>query len=329
MIRGLDNGLLLGDLEASNLNLLNVAFLDGTNSGLIESDDSRLSDARPILDGTVYDWAVADDAAIDQSKLDFGGDIPTNWLGTTDTTAAQGDLVERLANKDQLNGYAGLDVNGKVASGTVALSGTGRVTDIHFSMPYHFDVSETVAGTDRKLGGAWFPVQPYSYLGTLNNEIGFYAETFDISLIPNLDAAKITTGTISVDRLPQAAGVGGDHAVGLVPAPGDGTTTIGQLATDYLARDMTYRRMDISVAYQPTIPDPAITVQSIFNGIAHIHITESLKGATKFYSENNDPFQETDGEFNVPVGTKISAYAAKDGWNNSQVVSYTIIPATT
>lgn len=328
MIRGLDNGLLLGDLEASNLKLLNVLFLDGTNSNLIASNDSRLTDARPILNGSVYDWAVVDGAAIDQSKLDFGGDIPLNWVGTTDTTAAQGDLVERLANKNQPNGYAGLDGNSKLPSGSTALAGTGRVTDIHLTMPKEFMVVELATGTDRAISVDWSPQKPYSYFGVADGVLGFHTEPISVDLVPDFDAA-VLKGTIAIARLPMAVGVGGSHAPGLAPDPGDGTGTMGELATDYLARDMRYKRMDTSIPYQPQVPTPSITLQSVFQGMAHIHITTSLKGATLFYAENEDPFQETGGELNFAVGTKVSAYAAKDGWNNSQIVSYTILPEPT
>ena len=328
MIRGLDNAVLLGDLEADNNDLLNVEFLDGTGSGLISSDDARLSDARPILDGSVYDWGVADGAAIDQTKVDFGGDIPIEWLGTTETTAAQGDLVELLANKNQPNGYAGLEVDGKMATGTVPLAGAGRVTDIKLSMPvYDFAVVPLATGTDRTFTISWTPQNPYTYLTSLDGVTQFSGAPFDATSIPDLDAAKITTGTIELEHLPAAVGVGASHASGVVPDPSDSADQVGLLPTDYLARDMTYRKMETPMTYQPQIPNPSITLVSYFKGQAYVTITTGLKGATLFYSLDNGAFQEaTTLPLLQDAGVMIHAYAAKDGWNNSNIVDY-VIPA--
>jgi len=60
-----------------------------------------------------------------------------------------------------------------------------------------------------------------------------------LALIPNLPASQITSGTFLAILLPVAVGLGVGHAKGAVPDPGDGTG--GALATDYLARDMTYK----------------------------------------------------------------------------------------
>ena len=114
MINALDNGIMVTDLDANNLRILNLAHISPPPIDLVTTDDPRLSDARVPLDGSVTNSSVAPTALIDQSKLNLNGDIPLIWLGLDATHAAPGNLVEYLTNKGVPNGYAELDGTGKV-----------------------------------------------------------------------------------------------------------------------------------------------------------------------------------------------------------------------
>ena len=92
----IEDAILGTDLDAQFHSLLNVKSLDPVPLNLATSDDVRLTDVREPLPGSVTNASVADDAAIDQSKLALTGQIPTAWLGTSSTQAAQGDLVEYI-----------------------------------------------------------------------------------------------------------------------------------------------------------------------------------------------------------------------------------------
>jgi hypothetical protein len=131
MITALDNGLMVTDLDANNFRILNLVEISPPPTGLVTTDDPRLTDARAPLEGSVVDASVADGAAIDQSKLNLDGDIPTTWLGLDSTHAAQGDLVEYTANKGIPGGYAELDGTGKVPPAQLPPDiGTGTVTSV-------------------------------------------------------------------------------------------------------------------------------------------------------------------------------------------------------
>ena len=110
----LENAILDTDLDAQFHNLLNVGSFIPIPPNLCSNTDPRLSDARVPLPGSVSDASVSATAWIQQSKINFNGQIPTAWLGSTAITAAQGNLAEYLSNKAQPNGYASLDATTKI-----------------------------------------------------------------------------------------------------------------------------------------------------------------------------------------------------------------------
>src|SRR4029077_4156927 len=95
--------------------------------------------------------------------------------------------------------------------------------------------------------------------------------------------------------------------------------------SDYYARDGTYKPMK-ATSYQPTLPDPAITVASYQSGVANINLTSSKSGVTFFANSNPtlpDTFIEvTKQPLKAAPGKFLSVYTAKIGWSNSNIVTY-------
>lgn len=330
MIARIYNGLLSTDLDAAGFNLQNVAALDPVPSNLAQSNDSRLTDSRIPLDGSVTNASVANGAAIVQSKLNLNGQIPQSWLGTTATTAAQGNLAEYLSNKGVANGYASLDGGGKIPSSQIPTSvGTGTVTSVGITMPSQFAVSGSPVTGSGVLGITWNNVSDQSWFGNKEGAPAaprFYTTALPVGLIPNLDTAKITSGKFDVARLPVAVGLGGSHAAGIVPDPGDGTG--GALATDYLARDMSYKPAPtLAPTYQPTITTPVLSPSGSVTGPVMVTAKDDIEGCTFFYSFTSDSadfleFPST-GYVTLPAGDQIWVYAARQGYTNSLVATYT------
>src|SRR6185437_6011413 len=133
MIRALGLGKLVTDLNGNFHRILNLGGFDPVPSDIVAIDDARLSDKRPVLDGTVTNDSVADNANISQSKLSLSGDIPSNFLGIKQ--AAKGDLVQTVTGKGQPNGYAALGADRKLLTGTVPTLGTGTLHEIDFDFP--------------------------------------------------------------------------------------------------------------------------------------------------------------------------------------------------
>lgn len=325
----LENAVLSTDLDANNFTLRNILALDPVPSTLALSSDPRLTDARVPLDGSVTDASVANAAAITQSKLNLNGQIPATWLGTTATTAARGDLAEYLSNKGQPNGYAALDGGGKVPAAQIPTAvGTGTVTSVALSMPAQFGVTGSPVTGNGTLAVAWNNVADLSWFGNKSGGSAapqFYTTALPASLIPTLDASIVTTGVFAAARLPVAVGLGGSHAPGAVPDPGDGTG--GALATDYLARDMTFKAAPtLGPAYQPDMANPTLAASSNIVGAQTVTITTTVAGAVLFYSTTSAAtgFQEVPsiGYISLPAGSTVWAYAAGAGYNNSAIVNY-------
>lgn len=325
----LENAILGTDLDADNYNIKNVLAFDPVPSGLALSTDPALTDARVPLDGSVTNASVAAGAAIVQSKLNLNGQIPGTWLGSTATTAAQGNLAEYLSNKGQPNGYAALDGGGKVPAAQLPNDvGAGTVTSVGLTMPAEFGVTGSPVTGAGTLAVAWNNVADQSWFGNKSGGSAapqFYSTALPASLIPTLDTSIVTTGTFAAARLPVAVGLGGSHAPGAVPDPGDGTG--GALATDYLARDMTYKAAPtIGPAYQPTVPTPTINTTTNITGPVTVTISETLTTANIFYSTTSGAagFQEfpSVGYFSLPAGSTIWVYAAAAGFNNSAQATF-------
>ena len=335
MISLLQHAVLNTDLDVGNRILKNVANFNPVPTNLCVSTDPRLSDARVPLPGSVTNASVAAGADISQSKLNLNGNIPATWLGTTSTTAAQGNLAEYLSNKGQPNGYASLDCAGKIPSAQVpAAVGTGTITSAGLTMPAQFTVSGSPVTTAGTLGVAWASVADLSWFGNKSGAPAapqFYTTALPAALIPGLDTSKVTTGLFAAARLQVGAGLGGGHAAGAVPDPGDGTG--GALASDYLARDMTWKALPGSaLAYQPTVLNPTLTPSSnptgprnvVFNDPGGAAVTP---GANTFYSTTSavTGFSEIPdvGYISLAGGATVWSYSSKTGYNNSSVVSYT------
>lgn len=326
----LENGLLITDLDCGLFSLRNLGTLDPPPANLVLSTDPRLSDPRMPIAGSVVDASVAGGAAIVQSKLNLNGVIPAAWLGTGGTQAAPGNLVEYLANKGQPNGYAALDGSGKIPSAQLPSGvGTGTVTSVGLTMPAQFSVSGSPVTGSGTLGVTWANAAATSWFGNATGAPAvpiFNTSALPASLIPSLDSSKIISGTIAAARLPVAVGLGGGHASGAVPDPGAGGG--GALATDYLARDMTYKaKPAIGPTYQPAVTDPVLSPAPNLTGAVIVTISDVIPNAILLYQLSSAPgYQEvpSTGYVSVPTGgTTLSVYAAKAGWNNSNIVTFT------
>jgi hypothetical protein len=332
MILGPDNAVLLTDLDAQGFDLVNVGFLDENN--LVTNDDIRLYDPRPVLDGSVTDDSVSEDANIVQSKLSLNGTIPAAWLGAVNTTeypiAARGDLPEKIASKNVANGYPGLDANGRMLASTVPPGpGSGTLSSISLLVPDGMFVRGGAGPPAVIFDVFWYSVQPICWFGInattpVHAYPSFNVDPFPSTFVPNLSGTNFATGTFDTDQLPVAIGVGGTHSPGVVPDPGN--VRDGQPG-DYLARDMTYKPMSTGIAYQPTLTGPSITFLYYEGLNAMVYLTSTIPGVSLFYSLNNGVFTQIQNQqgFLVPAGTHLSVYAAKIGWNNSTIFT-DIIP---
>jgi hypothetical protein len=339
MIPIIEDAILGSDLDCRFYDLQNVKSLDPIPPNLATSDHPGLSDAREPLPGSVTDESVAIDAGIVQSKLNLNGQIPPGWIGTTPGTAADGSLAEYLANKNMPGGYAGLDSTGKVPPSNLPTSaGAGTVTSVGLTMPSDFGVlgsPVTGAGT---LQVQWAPVLDLSWFGNKEGISGppqFYTDPMPPSLIPSLDASKVTSGVLDPALLPPAVG-GIDHAPGAMPSPGTGTGP-GELPSDYLARDMTYKKFpDVPDVVQPTLPAPKlVTEKPVSDPVAVIVSLVEMQGTPPeevdisdkhhvfFYSTTSpgtSGFKEFPPEKFIHLDAGINdvwAYVAHAGMNNS------------
>ena len=337
----IEDAVLGSDLDGQFYSLLNVKSLDPVPPNLATSDDARLTDVREPIPGSVTNASVADDAAIDQSKLALNGQIPTAWLGSVAGTAAQGDLAEYLANKNQPGGYAGLDATGKIpVSNLPDAVGLATVTSVGLSMPPQFIVNGpnpiTGSGTWSVI---WADMGGPGWFGSLaGGPPAYQFDPLPVALVPNVDTSQINSGVMATARLPVFIGVGPTHAIGMVPDPGP--TGSGILPTDYLGRDAAWHTAPtISVGYQTTLPAPVLTPTPITGGT-----DRNVKAGYDTTVPANDPYQDaiffyaftltaittapTTGFVEFPeVGyvevlstNKIWVYAAHPGYNNSPMV---------
>lgn len=338
MIRELDSARMVTDLDANHLKIRNLGSYLGQPppGGTVGEDDPRLSDPRTILDGTVTDDSVADDAGIVQSKINFNDNIPPQFLGTDQ--AARGDLVEQTAYKNQINGYAGLGLDGKLGTGSTPTAGTGTLHTIDINFPTgELTGVPDISTPDFSIDGFWDAQSADTFFGNTSGDVGRpifdVGRAFPVALIPGFDASRITSETFSTDRLPVAVGVGAGHSAGLAPDPGPLINTSSN-PDDYLGRDMHYHRMQIMAPSQPTLPNPSITVQSYSQGKAYVNITTNVSGTNLFYATDGGSFTEVTRSVTpgsnptlpllLDIGTIVSAYVAKIGYNNSNITKYEV-----
>ena len=330
MIPLLDGAQMVTDLEGGGFNLNNLGGFSPLPPNLVADTDPRLTDARVPLDGSVTDVSIVDAAGIQQSKLNLDGDIPPNWLGNTATTAAQGDLAEYTANKGQPNGYASLDSGGKIPVAQLpASAGVGTVTSVGITMPAQFSVSGSPVTGAGTLAVGWAAAADQSWLGNKSGAPAapqFYNTALPATLIPNLDASIVTSGVFGPALLPAAVGLGVGHAPGAAPDPGDGTG--GALASDYLARDMTYKPFpSIGPAYQPTVATPTLNPSANLTGPRTVVFGNTVNDVTFFYSLTSavTGFVEAppEGYISLAPLAQMWSYAARPGYNNSAIATYT------
>ena len=319
----IDNGILVTDLDANGFSILNIFSTVPPPASLVTTSDPRLSDARAPLPESVTNASVASGAAIDQSKLNLNGSIPANFLGFNATQAAQGNLAEYHANKGQPGGYASLDITGKVPPTQLPPDvGVGTITSVSLAVPAELSVSPTPITTSGTFVVTWAPVPNNSWLGNASGSSAapsFSTNPIPNALIPGLDASKIVSGVINPARLPAAVGVGPSHASGAVPDPG-----LTGNPSDYLARDMTYRPVpSLGPSYQPAVPDPVINILVFGPPKSSVSVSDSLSGVTLFYKITGmTDYVEAVGSVSVDSGLTFSAYGARAGYNNSNVVTY-------
>lgn len=344
MILELENASLISDLDANNQTLRNCDQLLPVPLGLVGIDDVRLTNQRTPTSGSVTNAKVSDTAGISQSKLSLDGQIPASWMGSGATQAAQGNLVERAANKNTVGGYVGLDANGQVPMSRLPTTGpqTGTVTNVGLKMPSELSVSGSPITTSGNFtvslvnqpDKSWFGCDGPTPYG------GFFLPSFKVKelpivLIPDFSATKILTGTLNIERCPVMEGLGLGHSQGMVPDTGDGTT--GHLE-DYLGRDGKWRHFDKDNPIQPTVPNVVISVLSYSGNKAVVSLQEKLSGASLFYRVFNASvsvgglFSEASitpgsGGFTLTLlqNQTVQCYSAKAGYNNSEITQYTVI----
>lgn len=343
MIRLLENGKLKSDLDFDGFFLKNSGDFDPVPVDITGTNDPRMTDARNVPAGSVTDDSVNAAAGIQQSKLNLNGNIPPAWLGTGANQAAQGDLVEMASRKGVANGYAGMDANGRILLANMPSTGpgAGTVTSVTLEMRPELKVSPeppvlTVAGT---FTCTW-PIEPdNSYLG-VNGKIGFDPQflpsllttVLPMELVPDLPASKFPSGIFPrifpVARLPFVTPLGVGHAKGILTDPG---VAVGD-PSDYFGRDAQWHQVKIVKVPQPTLPKVEITFISISGGMAKIRLS-AIKGALIFYLLRDlnaapivEPYQETKNPSIILVSENfiISAYAAKAGYNNSDINQFTV-----
>jgi hypothetical protein len=347
MIRGLDNAFLMTDLDFDGYGLRNCKTFDAVN--LLHRTDPSLSDPRTMLPGSVTNASVKEflppqspdpddipppippeDVRIVQSKLNLNGNLPLSFVTPPSDVpdsdhGVRGDLYQPKAEKAVNNGYASLDANKRIPSTQIPLAGTGTLKELFVTTPVEFALVPPVSPIAGQitLAGSWNAAPKVSWLGNPtvadDGRPRFYLGKIPATLVPSLGAAIITTGVLSPDVLPVAVGVGSGHASGAMPDPGKTGDP-----TDYLGRDMQWRSMTRSLAYQPTLQSPAISVISTKKDVATVAISQTNDAAAIFYRVSPmTGFAEYTGPVELPLWESIEAYAVLTGYNPSPISYFT------
>ena len=353
----LDNAVLGNDLDCQNFDLRNVALMLPPPANLVGIDDPRLSGPRAVPDGSVTDESVNATAGIVQSKLNLNGVIPAAWLANvlssaSDRLAAKGNLTEHAANKDAINGYAGLDADGKATTvGFTAGAATGNVTSIGMIVPDPFFMTGSPIVGSGTLTADWKACPHNAWFGS-DGTLDFQHHEFiypfyvtdhiESNLLGGQPASKFTSGTFARARLPQAKWVasGSLHNRGVIPDPGTGPADM------YLGRDMTWRHFvvnDPALVYQPVVDDVTIVLDWWEPGKAHITIRSLVKGSVLFYRVTAEGdthlgfheaiHEDTPDDIHITLAVNehdfIEAYASKAGYTNSDIEEWEVITPIT
>jgi hypothetical protein len=180
----------------------------------------------------------------------------------------------------------------------------------------------------------------------------FVTHTIEVNMV-SIPASKFNAGVVLRARLPLARGVGvpppaGQTRIGMAPDPGH---TGGR--NMYLGRDMNWHQFhvnDPARAHQPQAPDVTITLDwweaspiipaEPLNVKAHVTIRSLLRGSFLFYrvtpfgDQTPDAFQrvlhpDTPDDIHISIEVNdydtVEAYAAKQGYNNSEIEEWTVI----
>jgi hypothetical protein len=156
----------------------------------------------------------------------------------------------------------------------------------------------------------------------------FLLKTLPPELMPDIDAAKFTSGVFSPEVLPETT----DTTHGMVPDPG----FVG-LPTDYLGRDMEWHTTPPEAIGMPTAPMPVITLDSWSDKEVIVTVRSALPDSSLFtllqkYPDYTSPGfslakMKNDSDEDVHITMTVNdrdilwAYAAKDGYNNSGFVT--------
>lgn len=337
----LENAMLGSDLDCQGKDILNIRHLYPVPEGLLDESFLDFGHNLPVLDGSVTNDHVAATAKIAQSKLDLSGEVPGFWLSSTGhtpvTVAARGNLSEYVANKGAANGYAGLDSVGRLLPANVTPGAQpGTVNTVRVAVPPEMQLagSDTIT-TSGTFDMQWGSVPDNSYLGVHgdddfsgNPRPRFLADALPVGVVPDLSAIKFTSGTFALELLPRAVGMGLGHATGTVTDPGE----TGQ-ATDYIGRDMKWHRFSGGKAYQPVLKKPTIVLASWTLDDAKVTI-RTLVGSFLFYRVTAgtpailpDFIRAPSDHVTLTLHNTnyVEAYAAKAGYNNSEISEYVVL----
>lgn len=336
MRRLVEDAALSSNLDCRGFALRNIFRFTPVPDNLADSNDPIMSGTGAILDGSVTNESVSETAAIAQSKLLLNGNMPPAWLGSSASQAARGDLAELLENKGATNGYVPLGPDGKIPVDVINVQfEPGTVNTVALSLPPEFNVAGSPINETGSFAVSWNDVLDQSWFGAYQVDLGpagvltpkFQTLPIPAQFLPvTLDAAKITTGTFSLERLPLAVGLGDDHAIGMIPDPGENGD-----ANEFLGRDMQWRHFSLDQINQPTLPPVQIT--TVPGGIS---IHSPVQGSVLFYRVGGGIFLEVhvDGVAENQIiitpdeGQFIEAYAARPGYNNSPITTF-MVPITT
>lgn len=335
----IQEGKLNTDIDFAGFRILNSGDWVPVPPSITALNDVRLDDTRPVPTGSVTKEKVFVNAGIEQSKLLLDGVIPPSWLGNANGKAAQGNLVEQIANRGTINGHVELDADGRIKVADLPSTGpqTGTVTKVGLQVPPGLLQTQppvTTAGAlitvwDTEPPESWFGVDGTASLDQPTTTPSFISSPVPSALVPDLAATIFTTGSFDPSFLPKAKGLGAGHAIGLLPDPM--MQDEGHF-DDYLGRDMIWKTMRQDVPYQPMLPDVQLTFLGYYRDQANVSMFCPQKGSDLFYLTFNPEglppvipsFMATSNPATILItpGWVVQAYAAKAGWNNSNMAKY-------